>query len=71
MPKEVTISCDGCGDDLTSTGNEVDYRLALESQRLPIHSNLVTQMGAYPAIKKNAYFCDLRCLRKWIDELDS
>lgn len=65
--KTVEIKCDGCGADLTSTGNCVDYRLSLENENIPTRGGFVTSMGAYPAIDRNCHFCDLRCLDLWTD----
>ena len=67
MGKKTAITCDGCGGDLTETGNCVDYRLALLSQNIPTHGGFVTMMGKYPAIEHDCYFCGLGCLDRWSD----
>lgn len=63
-----TITCDGCGIDLTYTGNSVDYRLRLTSETKghPHDGGAVTDMMIYPAIERDQIFCDLRCLRRWV-----
>lgn len=66
MPRTLEIICDGCGQDLTTTGNCVDYRLCLENEGIPSRGGIVTAMAAYPALERDAYFCDMRCLLKWI-----
>ena len=65
MPRTVEIKCDGCGRDLTSTGNCEDYRLALIVERIPSRGGAVTAMAVYPPISQNAYFCGLSCLKDW------
>jgi hypothetical protein len=68
------VICDGCGGDITTTGNSVDYRLALVTQS-PIpwyvaegqNSGAVTDMMIWPAIKETHHFCNnLDCLRAWL-----
>lgn len=66
MPKEVKITCDQCGADLTTTGNCEDYRIALRNESIQSRSGFVTVMGASPHLKSNAYFCGTRCLAKWV-----
>ena len=72
MPSEVKIICDGCGADLTYTGNSVDYYLILYyASKIPRYmkngetGGAVTDMMIQPPIKKAAYFCGLGCLDKW------
>lgn len=65
--KTVTILCDGCGSDITTTGNSVDYRLALLNERLPLRGNMCTDMMIYPPIKQDAYFCGVGCLKTWLN----
>ena len=63
---EVVIICDGCGKDLTYTGNSVDYRLALVSQPMPSKGGgAASYRLIYPAIKSTKHFCGLRCLKNW------
>lgn len=61
------ITCDGCGRDLSSTGNCEDYRLALVNEQIRSRGGVVTAMAKYPAIERDAHFCGLGCLRKWLD----
>jgi hypothetical protein len=67
MAEQHKITCDGCGADLTSTGNCVDYRLALRNESMPTRGGFVTAMGKYPAMDNNAHFCGLACLDLWTD----
>lgn len=68
MGKDVTLTCDGCGNDLSRSSNCEDYRLRLANEHVPSVGGCVTAMGAYPAIKHDVYFCEVACLRKWLDE---
>ena len=61
-----TVTCDNCGRDISATANCVDYRLALVVERLPARSDYVTSMMLYPPIDRDAHFCGLGCLTKWI-----
>jgi len=65
--KTTTITCDSCEKDLTTTGNSIDYRLALKNERIPCRSGPVTCMMKYPALENDVYFCGLNCLYEWID----
>lgn len=65
--KAVEVTCDGCGRDLTTTGNSIDYRLALANERLPSRGGCVTDMMIYPPIKRDAHFCGMACLKKWAE----
>ena len=66
MPKDIRIICDKCGKDLTTTGNSIDYRLALINQSIPSWGGIVTDMMVYPPIETDAYFCGFRCLQEWV-----
>lgn len=74
MGKIVQITCDGCGEDLTYTGNCEDYYLVVSySSKVPLYvkeglpGGVVTAVAIAPPIKCNHYFCDLRCLDHWSD----
>lgn len=69
MAKTVKIECDGCGHDLTYTGNSADYRLVVSAEEKPTYPglNIVTDMMIYPPIDRVYYFCRLACLDKWRD----
>lgn len=66
MTSQTKITCDGCGNDLTSTGNSIDYRLLLANERLPIRGTTCTDMMIYPPIEGDAHFCGLWCLHTWL-----
>lgn len=51
---------------MTTTGNSVDYRLLLASERKPHDgSGVATDMMIYPAIRRSHHFCGLTCLDHW------
>lgn len=61
-----TVTCDGCGADLTVTSNMVDYRLLLASENKPGYGGgAYTAMGKYPAIGRDHHFCNLECMDHW------
>lgn len=64
--KNIEIKCDSCSMDLSSTTNCVDYRLSLVNDSLPSRSNVVTSMMIYPPIDRDAHFCGINCLKKWL-----
>lgn len=66
MPINVKITCDDCGNDLTTTGNSEDYRLCLKPEAIPSSGGIVTDLAAHPPIDKAAYFCDIPCFLRWV-----
>lgn len=68
MPMTAKVTCDQCGKDLTETGNCEDYRLTLQSERIPSRrGGTVTAMAANPDLKRPHYFCGLQCLILWVE----
>lgn len=65
MTVKSSVTCDACGRDLTSTGNNIDWRLALVPQRIPSRGGIVTDMMIPPAIEETAHFCEIACLEAW------
>jgi hypothetical protein len=63
--KTTNVTCDGCGADLTTTGNCEDYRLGLIVESIPSRGGAVTAMAAYPPLERDAHFCGIRCLDHW------
>ncbi len=76
MSQEIApVLCDGCGADITDTGNSVDYRLVLRSEskmpwyvRQGLDSGMVTDMHIPDPLPSNKHFCGLRCLHRWVNE---
>lgn len=68
MGKTVRVTCDGCGSDLTTRSNSVDYRLVLAAQSKPGYGpGFYTDMMIYPPVDRAYYFCGLGCLDHWRD----
>jgi hypothetical protein len=61
-------TCDGCGADLTETGNCLDYRLALVVQLIPNFGPTAALMHIKPPISGDKHFCGIDCLRTWVDK---
>lgn len=68
--KFAKVTCDGCGADISSTGNSIDYRLLLTAEELPPAGMSVTDMMIYPPIKQDAHFCGLGCLAVWLTKFN-
>jgi hypothetical protein len=66
MTMNVQVSCDGCGKDLTTTSNAVDYRLALSSESIPFSGQVATTMMVYVPVHRTRHFCGVGCLKKWM-----
>ncbi len=65
MAKEVTIKCDYCNTDITSTYRMPAYRLKLSVERLPNISDLEYSLRVLPPIDRDYYFCEEACLINW------
>lgn len=66
MGKTVQVLCDGCGRDLTTRSNMVDYRLVLSSESKPGRgAGVHTAMMIYSPVDRDYYFCVLPCLDYW------
>lgn len=66
MSESTTITCDGCGEDITYTGNSVDWRLALVNEPIPLRGSIATDMMIFPRIEHDVHFCGLPCLQEWL-----
>lgn len=61
-----TVLCDGCGRDLTTRTNMIDYRLVLAAEEKPGGgSGIYTAMMICPPIDRPHHFCGLGCLDDW------
>jgi len=63
------VTCDGCGGDISTRWNSVDYRLVLQSESKPLADNLqyMADMMIYEPISRPHHFCRLGCLDTWRD----
>lgn len=64
MTTNTKVTCDGCGHDITHTGNSVDWRISVRNERIPSRPGAVTDMGIPHPLKQNYDFCGLRCLQR-------
>lgn len=60
------VTCDGCGRDLTSTSNCVDYRLALTVEGVPSSGRIATLMHIEPPLNRDYHFFRVDCLKTWM-----
>ncbi len=66
------INCDLCGCDLSITGNCMDWRVLVKSEAIsPEVGAAVTDMWIDPPVAKNAHFCGLGCLQRWLEGIAS
>lgn len=72
MSKTVEVHCDKCGEDITYTGNSVDYRIVLGSESpTPWYmkegksGGAMTDMMIYDPFPKTMHFCNETCLAMW------
>jgi hypothetical protein len=67
MTATTIIKCDNCQHDLTETGSNPRYRLALISEEVPNRTGLTTLKYVVPLIRHPHHFCDTMCLKTWLD----
>lgn len=63
MTETHKVICDTCGKDITFTGNSIDWRLAVQNQRVTsgASAGAVTDMMIYPVTKADTHYCSWRC----------
>ena len=67
MTHTITVTCDHCSADITSTGVVPAFRLELSCQPLPSTVNYSIAVPVKPPLDGAKHFCDLGCLSAWID----
>ncbi len=66
MGKTVTVTCDGCALDITTTSKAAEYRLALGVESKAGHgAGYYTDLNILPPIDRTHYFCGLECMDQW------
>ena len=67
--KLIEIECDACENDLSTTGNSVDYRVVLKSESKPKdpECEFVTDMWITPDFKREHHFCNRVCLEQFLN----
>jgi len=66
--REIKITCDGCGEDITEAGHRPQYRLILSQEKMPNNTGFEYAVMVYPPLKRSMHFCGLGCLSKWVSE---
>jgi hypothetical protein len=67
MTAKTEIKCDGCGRDITYTGNCEDWRLVLSNEAMGSRGGFVTAMAKYRPVSHTHHFCGMTCLDYWRD----
>ena len=68
---ETTITCDGCGSDISPQDSSYPHQYIL---RLTVDdigrnsSGLVYGIAMYPPLSKDAHFCAEQCVLKWAQD---
>jgi hypothetical protein len=68
------VICDHCKEDLSNTGNSIDWRLSLINEKIPSWGGAVTDMFIYAPIHDDngnpidKHFCGMGCLKAWIKD---
>ena len=58
MPKKIRVSCDHCGEDISSTGSMPTFRLRLIAEALPHLARSIKAVLVRPPIKEELVtFC--------------
>jgi hypothetical protein len=55
--------CDYCGRDLSISRNRIDYRIAVQAERISSY-NVLGANEAPPPIENSLHFCSLGCMRE-------
>jgi hypothetical protein len=69
----VKINCNHCGNDLTYTGNSVEYRIAVVVEQMPHapDTGVVTDLGLSPPFRDRVlHFCNRVCLLSHLRRLE-
>lgn len=65
----IKITCDGCGQDITSTQYAYEFNLSLTATPRINDSGFSFDMGLNQSIDEQKDFCGLGCLKKWMNQL--
>jgi len=67
--KVLKVTCDGCGRDLSSTGNSDDKRIMMCMEFIPNPGPTSTALAvADPLPQSPCHFCSLECLKVWMKD---
>lgn len=65
MTIQTVCFCDECERDLAETSNCVDYRITIQSERIPSRGGAVTLMNLEPQISCPIHFCSEKCMKAY------
>lgn len=68
MGKDLKITCDNCGRDITWTDSSEDYRIILGIESIHANTSMVYDVAISPALNRTYYFCGAyqpNCLLTW------
>lgn len=66
--KQENIVCDKCGSDLSSHETPAtEFRLVLDVETIKRNSEYAYEAMYYPPISGQKHFCDLKCLKDWVN----
>lgn len=67
MSQKIEIKCDCCGNDLSVTGNSVDWRIVVKNEPIPNWGGAVTDVNIQPSLEESPlHFCGKSCLKKFV-----
>jgi hypothetical protein len=63
------VLCDYCRRNTATTTNMVGHRIRVSVEEVPFHSKSgwATCLLSPTPFDRDLYFCNRRCLRKWLD----
>lgn len=69
MAREMSLKCDHCGKEIVGqAGMPINDHIAIYAENSPTpKSDFTYAVMLYPKLPRKMEFCDLKCLRSWID----
>lgn len=64
----IEIKCDECRTDLTYSGGSYCHCLHLKNRKYGPKDGHIIDVYFHPIINEDKYFCDLNCLKKWLED---
>lgn len=68
MTKLTSTTCDNCETVIGSTNYSSEYYLTLSNSAKPYAGGAVYAMAINPPIDSEKHFCNLNCLKLWIEK---
>lgn len=67
MTIKVECFCDLCKRDLSITSNCIDFRISIQSEKIPVQNGAVTLMHIEPPLDGPIHFCGVGCMKKYLE----